>query len=428
MKVDGKTNKEGADAMIRLHLIPIQLLLAFFLILLSPPHVFSSYNDDSSKKSEEKAKEEKIEPKESFNLILSYSGVTVGPGQEFTMDAEVVNRRKDPVQVLLATESVPKGWKVGFQSRYPSYPVRGVMVKGKESNTLEFKAKIPQKAKPGNYEIKVVAKDRAGTTKQIDKVLFLISSKKVETGGLKMESQYPVLSGATNQTFKFSIDLKNETDKSLTTALAAKAPPGWRVRIKPQFEDTQISSIALKKDSTETLSVEINPPRLAKPGDYPVTIKARSGPFEAENKLKVTLTGTYDLKVGTETGLLNTSITAGKKSQVVFVVGNAGTAALHNLSFLSTKPDKWNVDFKPDKIDSLNPGEVQEVKAAILVPQRTIAGDYLLTVTSNSPDANQSVDLRVTVSIPTLWGWIGALIVAGVVLGLGGVFFRLGRR
>ena len=39
--------------------------------------------------------------KESFNLILPFKDLTVGQGQEATMDAEVVNRSKDPVEVSL---------------------------------------------------------------------------------------------------------------------------------------------------------------------------------------------------------------------------------------------------------------------------------------------------------------------------------------
>jgi uncharacterized membrane protein len=400
------------------------LFLSFLLFIgYTPSSVSASEHNQTSNK------EDAQESKESFNLIISYTDVTVGPGQDFEMDAEVVNRRKDPVHVLLETQSAPKGWEVGFHSRFPSFPIRAAMVQGKKSNTLEFKAKVPDKIEAGNYEVMIVAKDKAGTTTQKNKVIFRVSSEKVETGGLKMESQYPVLSGATNQIFKFSIELKNEADKPLTTALAAQAPPGWRVRIKPQFEETQISSIALKKDSSETLSLEITPPVTAKAGDFPVTIRARSGPFEAESQLKITLTGTYDLKVGTPPpGNLNKSIIAGEKSEVVFLVGNAGSAALRNLSFLSTKPENWTVKFEPDKIDSLEVGEVREVKTEILAPKRTIAGDYLFTVTSNSPDVNKSIEYRATVSTPTVWGWVGFMIVVLVVLALGGVFVRLGRR
>ena len=58
----------------------------------------------------------------------------MGQGQEATMDAEVVNRTKDPVEVTLTIESIPKGWDVNFNSRYPSFPVRSVTVQGGDQN------------------------------------------------------------------------------------------------------------------------------------------------------------------------------------------------------------------------------------------------------------------------------------------------------
>jgi uncharacterized membrane protein len=133
--------------------------------------------------------------------------------------------------------------------------------------------------------------------------------------------------------------------------------------------------------------------------------------------------------MGSLAGTLNTSVTAGNRTPIDFVVANAGTAPIRNLTFISKKPsDKWTVEFRPDKIDALNPGEVREIKMDLLAPDRTIAGDYLMTLTANSPEVNRSVEFRVTVSTPTLWGWVGFGIVALVVLGLVIVFFRLGRR
>ena len=374
--------------------------------------------------------------KETFNLILPFKDLTVGQGQEVTMDAEIVNRTRDPVEVNLTLDGVPKGWDVNFNSRYPSYPIRSVTVAGAgaeasaiKSTTIEFKAKVPEATRPGTYQIKVTAKDTRGATQYAETINFRVTSKKVETGGLKLTSQYPVLSTASGQTLKFTVDLKNETPKPLTVSLVAQPPQGWTVRFKPQFGDTQISSIQLKENASETLSVEIDTPARAEAAESPVTIRARAGAFEASATVKVSLKGTQDLKMGSSAGTLNTSLTAGKKTPVDFLVGNAGTAPIRNLSFLSKKPnDKWTVEFRPDKIDALNSGEVKEIKMEILAPDRTIAGDYLLTLTANAPEVNKSVEFRVTVSTPTVWGWIGFGIVALVVLGLAVVFFRLGRR
>lgn len=367
--------------------------------------------------------------KESFNLILPFKNLTVGQGQEVTMDTEIVNRRKDPVEVAISLGDVPKGWDVNFNSRYPSFPIRSVQVQGEKSTTIEFKAKIPETTKPGVYQIKVSSKDNAGPTAYSETLNITVTSKKVETGGLKLTSQYPVLSTGSGQTLKFTVDLKNETNKALTTSLAAQTPPGWTLRFKPQFGDQQISSIQLKENGSETLSVEIDTPLKAEAKEQPITVTARSGAFEASATVKVSLKGTQDLKMGSLGGTLNTSVTAGKKNPVDFIVGNAGTAPIRNLSFVTKKPsDKWTVEFKPDKIDVIEPGQVREIKMEVLAPDRTIAGDYLLTLTANSPEVTKSVEFRVTVSTPTIWGWLGFGIVGLVVLGLAIVFFRLGRR
>jgi uncharacterized membrane protein len=379
-------------------------------------------------------KKDAAEPsKESFNLILPFKDLTVGQGQEATMDAEVVNRSRQPVEVSLSIDSVPQGWDVNFNSRYPSYPVRTVMVQASDqsatkSTTLEFKAKVPENTKPGTYPVKVTAKDANGPTQYIATVNFRVTSKKVETGGLKLTSQYPVLTTPSGQTLKFTVDLKNETNKPLTASLVAQAPTGWSVRFKPQFGDTQISSIQLKENGTESLSVEIDSPSRADAAEHPVSIRARAGAFEASTNIKVTLRGVTDLKLGTTSGTLNAAVTAGQKTPIPFLVGNAGTAAVRNLAFVTKKPDKWTIEFKPDKIDALNPGEVREISMEITAPARAIAGDYAITVSANSADTTKTVDFRVTVATATLWGWIGAAIVGAVVLGLGIVFWRLGRR
>src|SRR5512135_1792692 len=224
--------------------------------------------------------------KETFNLIMPFQDITVGQGQEASMDADVVNRTRDPVEVSLTLEGVPSGWDVNFNSRYPSFPVRSVMVAGSDqysnkSTTLEFKAKVPDNTKPGTYPIKVIAKDTRSATQYVQTINYRVTSKKIETGGIKLSSQYPVLTAGSGQTIKFTIDLKNETNKPLPTSLVAQAPQGWAVRFKPQFGDQQISSIQVKENGTETLSVEIDTPVTAEAKEYPITISARAGALEA---------------------------------------------------------------------------------------------------------------------------------------------------
>ena len=66
--------------------------------------------------------------------------------------------------------------------------------------------------------------------------------------------------------------------------------------------------------------------------------------------------------------------------------------------------------------------------AVITPPQNTIAGDYDINGTLNQKNASDFQKIRVTVQTPTVWGWVGILIVVGVIAGLGVIFRQLGRR
>jgi len=88
-----------------------------------------------------------------------------------------------------------------------------------------------------------------------------------------------------------------------------------------------------------------------------------------------------------------------------------------------------NITYEPEKIGSLDAGTQQEVDVVITPPDKTIAGDYMITLRADSEKvAPDPLSIRVTVLTPTIWGWVGVLIVLAVIAGVGVVFWRLGRR
>jgi uncharacterized membrane protein len=132
--------------------------------------------------------------------------------------------------------------------------------------------------------------------------------------------------------------------------------------------------------------------------------------------------------VNTSSGRLNTDLTAGQEKHLGIVIGNLGTADLENISLYSTKPEGWTVTYNPDKVEFLEAGGVKSVDVTIKAPNNTIAGDYSVTLRGSTLRASDEVEIRVTVSTPTIWGWVGIAIVVLVLAGLAGVFVRVGRR
>ena len=76
----------------------------------------------------------------------------------------------------------------------------------------------------------------------------------------------------------------------------------------------------------------------------------------------------------------------------------------------------------------LEAGATKEVDVVINPPTKTIAGDWAATIKAESEHFTDSVNLRVTVLTPTIWGWVGIIIVLVVIAGLAVLFRQLGKR
>jgi len=142
----------------------------------------------------------------------------------------------------------------------------------------------------------------------------------------------------------------------------------------------------------------------------------------------VALTGTYKLDAGTASGLLSLNAVRGKEGNLSIYVRNSGSAILNNVGFLSVKPENWNVEFNPERIEALPPGELKQVEVSITPADQALVGDYSLGISADAGKLSKNMELRVTVLASTAWGWIGIGIIVLVMAGLVVLFIRLGRR
>jgi uncharacterized membrane protein len=142
----------------------------------------------------------------------------------------------------------------------------------------------------------------------------------------------------------------------------------------------------------------------------------------------VALTGIFKLDAGTPSGLLSVDAFTGKPSIVSVFVKNTGSAVNRNIGFSSFKPENWKVEFKPEKVENLEPGAIKQVEMAITPGQQALIGDYSVSVQVEGEKANDNVEFRVTIRAASKWAWIGVGIIVLVVLGLSLMFRILGRR
>ena len=107
---------------------------------------------------------------------------------------------------------------------------------------------------------------------------------------------------------------------------------------------------------------------------------------------------------------------------------NSGTGVVQGINFLRVVSRGWETKFAPSQIDSLEPGESQDIEVVITPPSRTMDADYNVILRSIGDFAADSITLRVKVRTPTIWGRAGIGIIIGITVCLVFVFRRFGRR
>jgi uncharacterized membrane protein len=298
-----------------------------------------------------------------------------------------------------------------------------------KTRTLTFVAEPDKTVKPGSYPFQIDAQTADGKFTSSQKIEVTVREKAPVSEEIQVTTSYPVLRGQTDARFEFSLEVTNKSESDKNFNLSAQIPEKWEVNFKPAYEQKQISSFRIRGSQSQTVAVEVTPAKEAMAGSYPVVVWISSGEKKAEVKLTVVLTGIYKLDAGTPTGLLSLEAVTGKAAIMSLFVKNTGSAVNRNISFNSFKPENWKVEFKPEKIDALEPNALKQVEVTITPAAQALVGDYSVGLSvEGEKGSSKTVEIRVAVKTSAAWGWVGIVIIVVVIAGLAGLFLWLGRR
>ena len=390
------------------------------LCLIAGGLIFPAYGHEEEKKDL---------PPRAISVAPEYSGVIVSQGENVSVDLKVINKGRQDEIIELTVPSVPKGWTAMVKTY--SFGITGVYMESDKTRSLTLKLEPDESVGPGKYTFLVKGQTQDGKLSSSGKVGITVKPKQEEkkSKDVKITTSYPVLEGPTDATFEFSIEVENKLDKDTVFNLAYEGPRNWDIKFKPAYEDKYFSSLRIKKGQTESMAVEVKPYLLAEPNRYPLKVKVSSPEAKAEAEIMVVLTGTYKLDAGTADGLLSLrEAYQGKEANLSFYVKNSGSAKQNNVKFLSFKPENWKVEFKPERLETLAPGELKQVEVLITPADQALVGDYSVTLSIEGEKAKKNLEFRVPVKASTAWGVIGLGIIVLVVVGLVVLFIRLGRR
>lgn len=366
-------------------------------------------------------------PERGIAIYSEFSGVVVPPGESVRMELTADNKGKTDENFVFKISQVPKGWRASL--RAPNYTVDSIPVPATKIRTLTFLAEPDKTIKPGNYQFQVDAQTGDGKFTSTQKINVTVREKTAVAEDFTVTTSYPVLQGQTDAKFEFSLEVNNKSEVDKNFNLSAQAPAKWEINFKPAYEQKQISSFRIKAGSSQTVAVEVTPSKDATSASVPIVVTIASGEKKQDVKLTVVLTGIYKLDAGTPTGLLSLEALAGKTANMSIFVKNTGSAVNKNIAFSSFKPENWKVEFKPEKVDALDPNALKQVEVTITPAAQALVGDYSVGLSiDGEKGSSKTIELRVSVKTSAAWGWIGIIIIVLVIAGLGGLFLWLGRR
>lgn len=380
-------------------------------------------------------------------LDSAVRSLEMGPRETRTdLTVDLYNTTAERRLVKIIVEDIPDGWDIAVWDRFFDFKVGEIVVEPPAlddtgaSQSLRLRVDLPDdRPLAGEYGFGVRITSPDGRIEYDSaRYTIIVPEPPASTDtGVAVTITYPALSGPSTSEFEFEIVIDNDTgaDSSFNLTAAAvdqggQVLPGWDITFSPSFgQERVISSISVGDALNERVDVRVSPPRNTSPGDYfiPVQVDDDAG-FNAEALLLVTIRGRGEVFLSTDTGLLNLDATAGEEASTKLRLTNFGTGDLTDINLLADVPSGWQVSFEVDSVADLPVNNQIDIVTTVLPGADAVPGDYLITLRANHPDTNASLELRVTVAQSTIWGWLGIVLVILVIVILGALFLRLGRR
>jgi len=355
-------------------------------------------------------------------LMTDYPAITVRPGTTSSIPLRLQNYGLSPEGYHLSVDGVPKGWTATILGG--GQPVAAAMPAPDGSVSLQLRLEVPGTSDLAKQTLTIKAE---GQGAQASLPLDVALAKDLPTK-LTVSSKLPSLRGSPKSNFEYALTIKNDSGRNLTASFAADAPADFETSFTEAYGTQELSSIPIEAGQSKDIKLRVRPPSSVDAGHFPVTVTVNADDAFAKTELALDVVGQPQLQIAGREGLLSARAVASKQSTVPIVVTNSGTAPADNVTLNASAPTGWKVSFEPATIERLVPGKDAEVQALITPSDKSLAGDYMVTVRANSRGEGASSQFRIAVSTSTVWGIAGAGVIGLALLLMLGAVARFGRR
>lgn len=368
-----------------------------------------------------------VQAADSIDMSTTYPGISLKSGESADFDLFFESLTGESYDAALSVESMPEGWEGYFKGGSSEVSMVHIDAKTGESEDelATFKLSLPEGVEEGTYTVKLKADAGSGDS---DVLELEINVSELENGQSNFTTEYPEQQGSAGTSFSFDTTLVNNRAAEQSYSLSAKADSGWQVGFTPSGESTQVASVTLESGASQGLTISVTPPATITQGEYTIPVTAVSATETMSIDLKVIITGAYEVDLSTPTGNLSVDAYANDEKAVTLTITNKGNVDLENLNLTSSASTDWEVRFDESTIELLEAGSTKELTAYIKPAENSITGDYVTVITVSNNETTDTAEFRVSVKTRTTWGVAAVAIIVLLLLGLGGIFKKYGRR
>jgi uncharacterized membrane protein len=356
-------------------------------------------------------------------LMTDYPAVTVRPGTTSNIPLKLQNYGLGPEAYKLSVDGVPKGWTATILGG--GQPVAAAMPAPDANVSLQLRLDVPKNADLSAQTLTIKAEGQGSNQASLP---LAVSLAKELPAKLTVTTKLPDLRGSPKSNFEYTLTIKNDAGRNLTASFAAQAPENFETSFTEAYGTQELSAIPIEAGQSKDIKLKVRPPSTVDAGHFPVTVTVQAEDATAKTEVALDVVGQPQLQVAGRDGLLSARAVAAQQSTVPIVVTNSGTAPAENVTLNASAPTGWKVTFDPKTIDRLVPGKDAEVQASITPSEKSLAGDYMVSVNANSRGESASSQFRITVATSTVWGMAGAGVIGIALLLMLGAVARFGRR
>src|ERR1700754_4938337 len=356
-------------------------------------------------------------------LMTDYPAITIRPGTTSNIPIRLQNYGLGPEEYKLSVSGVPKGWTATILGG--GQPVAAAMPAPDNNVALQLRLEVPAGSDLTAQTLTVKAEGQGSSQASLP---LDVSLAKELPAKLTVSTKLPDLRGSPKSNFEYTLTIKNDSGRKLTASFTADAPDNFETSFTEAYGTQELSAIPIDAGQSKDIKLKVRPPSTIDAGHFPVTVKVNAEDASAKTDLALDVVGQPQLQLAGRDGLLSSRAVAAQQSSIPVVVTNSGTAPADNVKLNASAPTGWKVTFQPETIERLVPGKDAEVQALITPSEKSLAGDYMVSVRANSRGESASGQFRITVATSTVWGMAGAGVIGVALLLMLGAVARFGRR